>query len=88
MEILQLDLKMTIKNIQPKLLARDNEHLVSIECDARQLLNWVEQMRRGTNYSTDFMKPMHLTLLGCVKEECNSILNHIKNIEDENYVAI
>lgn len=78
---------MPIREVNPKILDRENEDLVCMEKDAANLSNWIAQMRRGCNYSTDQIRPLNSTYLDCIKADAQSILNHIKNIQDQDYVS-
>jgi len=75
-----------MKEIRPVILKRDCEILGCMENDARHLLNWIEQARRGCNYKTDFIKPLQSSLSDCIKADAQSILNHIRKCEKNNWI--
>lgn len=77
-----------MKTIKPKILKNDDPILICMENDAKHLLNWIEQARRGCNYTTDLIKPIHSSRLDCIKAEAQSILNHVKQCEDEAWMVL
>lgn len=58
-----------MKNIQSKILKNDDPLLLCMERDAKSLSNWIKQAVHGCNYSTDQVKPIHSSLLDCIKAE-------------------